>query len=45
MMKKWIQDMEDSKTEIKKEATFKKLQELQQEAEIQVIKELADEHL
>ncbi|XKK19918.1 hypothetical protein HFP67_31200 [Bacillus sp. CB102A.1] len=27
MMKKWIQDMEDSKTEIKQEATFKKLQE------------------
>ncbi|WP_255449895.1 hypothetical protein [Bacillus sp. BPN334] len=45
MMKKWIQDMEDSKTEIEQEATFKKLQELQQEAEIQVIKELADEHL
>ncbi|HIE8455904.1 TPA: hypothetical protein ACXPT9_004930 [Bacillus cereus] len=45
MMKKWIQDMEDSKMEIKKEATFKKLQELQQEAEIQVIKELVDEHL
>lgn len=36
MMKKWIQDMEDSKTEIKQEATFKKLQELQQEAETQV---------
>ncbi|MEC3360837.1 hypothetical protein P4U05_18495 [Bacillus paranthracis] len=45
MMKKWIQDMEDSKMEIKKEATFKKLQELQQEVEIQVIKELVDEHL
>lgn len=45
MMQKWIQDMEDSKMEIKKEATFKKLQELRQKAEIQVIKELADEHL
>ncbi|WP_242291523.1 hypothetical protein [Bacillus cereus group sp. BfR-BA-01356] len=45
MMKNWIQDMEDSKTEIKKEATFKKLQELRKKAEMQVIQELADEHL
>lgn len=45
MMKNWIQDMEDSKTEIKKEATFKKLQELRQKAEMQVRQELADEHL
>ncbi|HFK1767215.1 TPA: hypothetical protein ACGXQA_005879 [Bacillus mobilis] len=45
MMKNWIQDMEDSKTEIKKEATFKKLQEVRKKAEMQVIQELADEHL
>lgn len=45
MFQNWMKELNDSQTKLTEETIFGKLQELQQKAEIQVIKELVDKHL